>query len=81
MRRRDWIGAIGATGLLKGAPPAAQLGCGCAFSPQEVVGSPGAPPGSKAFKDTGSKVRIAGIRSSVSLSTRRSRARTGRTFL
>ena len=62
MRRRDWIGAMGATGLLKGATPAPQIGCGCAFVPQEVVGSPGVPPGSQAFKDVGSKVRITGMK-------------------
>ena len=58
MRRRDWLGAIGATGLLKGGAPGAQIGCGCAFAPQEVVGSPGIPPGSQAFKDVGSKIRL-----------------------
>ena len=62
MRRRDWISAMGATGLLKGATPGAQIGCGCAFAPQEVVGSPGIPPGSQAFKDVGSKMRITGMK-------------------
>ena len=56
MRRREVL-ALLAAGTASGSRRKAEIGCGCAFAPQSAI-----PPGSPVFKDTGSKLRITGMK-------------------
>ena len=54
MRRRELLGSLAAApALLGGSRRVSRLGCDCALAPASA-----APPGSDAFKDVGSKLRV-----------------------